>query len=90
LAVQHGYAQIAPRQIERDRPADNAPADNQHIVCFHANILSAIPLQGGLSRFKKFRGYGAWPRSEWRRQQPMGLCPCKGKPRQTEQVAEEF
>ena len=29
LAIQHNNAQIPPRQIERNRPANNAPADDR-------------------------------------------------------------
>ena len=46
LAIQHGNAQIASRQIERHRSADDAPANDHDIVRFHANILSAISSTG--------------------------------------------
>jgi hypothetical protein len=42
LPVKHGNAKIPPRQIESNRSADNAPANDDDIVGFHANILSAI------------------------------------------------
>ena len=49
LAIQHSNAQIPPRQVKRNRPANDAPADDDDIVCFHVNILSAMRLEGGSS-----------------------------------------
>lgn len=38
--IQDAHAQTSPRQIERNRSADDPAADNHGVVCIHANILS--------------------------------------------------
>jgi hypothetical protein len=48
LPVQHSNAQMAPRQIESNRSADDAPADDQDIESFHDSILSALMISGDL------------------------------------------
>jgi hypothetical protein len=50
LAVQHNYAQTPLRQFQRHGPADNPAADDDDIVCLHANILSAMWGTGSFNR----------------------------------------
>lgn len=52
LAIQHGNPDISLRQIERNRSSDDAPADDHDIVRFHANILSAMRIEGGFCRLQ--------------------------------------
>ncbi|HEX4646605.1 MAG TPA: hypothetical protein VH598_13460, partial [Verrucomicrobiae bacterium] len=43
-------AQAPLRQFKGDRPANNAAANDQDIVRFHTNILSAMGIDGGFCR----------------------------------------